>query len=104
MLPVTLLVVPPPTSASLARTSPMVVRVFVAALCAIVTAVRAVSAAGIPSDPETRASLVGNPTALVVQPVAVALNGPRAMKQSVGTGRYAASSGRDLTSFCEFTF
>jgi hypothetical protein len=82
----------------------MVVRVFVAALCAIVTAVSAVSAAGIPSDPETRTSLVGNPTALLVQPVAVTLNGPRAMKQIVVTGRYADNSVRDLTSFCEFTF
>jgi hypothetical protein len=82
----------------------MVVRASVAALCAFLTAVSAVSAAGIPSDPATRAPLVGNPAALLVQPVAVALNGPRSMKQIVVTGRYADSSVRDLTSFCEFTF
>ncbi len=82
----------------------MVVRASFAVLCAFFAAVSAVSAAGIPSDPETRAPLVGNPTALLVQPVAVELNGPRARKQIVVTGRYADSSVRDLTSFCEFTF
>jgi hypothetical protein len=63
----------------------------------------AVAAAAVPSDPEQKAALVGNPTALLVQPATITLNGPRSMQQIVVTGRYADGSVRDLTPFCELT-
>jgi hypothetical protein len=82
----------------------MVVRVTVGVLCAFLAATSAASAAGLPSDPDTRSALVGNPAAIIVQPAAIALDGPRATKQIVVTGRYADNSVRDLTAFCEFMF
>jgi hypothetical protein len=57
--------------------------------------------AGVPADPAARAPLVGQPTALQVQPEAITLNGPRAMQQIVVTGRYADGTVRDLTPFCD---
>src|SRR5437879_2142887 len=52
-----------------------------------------------PSKPEERAALVGKPAALLVQPTAVTLSGPRATQQLVVTGKYADGSLRDLTPF-----
>ncbi len=57
--------------------------------------------AAIPTDPADRAELIGQPVALVVQPEAITLAGPRAMQQVVVSGRYADGSVRDLTPFCE---
>jgi hypothetical protein len=65
--------------------------------------VSAISAAGIPTDAEARASVIGKPVALQVQPTNLVLTGPRATKQIVVTGRYADNSVRDLTPFCEWT-
>src|SRR5262245_8276126 len=45
---------------------------------------------------------VGTPTALIVQPAAVTLAGPRSMQQLVVTGRYADGTERDLTTTCEW--
>jgi hypothetical protein len=59
--------------------------------------------AALPTDPAERGKLTGRPTALLVQPEAVVLAGPRAMQQVVVTGRYADGSVRDLTPFCEWT-
>jgi hypothetical protein len=52
-----------------------------------------------PSTPEAQAPIVGKPTALVIQPAAIALNGPRGTQQIVITGRYADGTVRDLTPF-----
>jgi hypothetical protein len=49
---------------------------------------------------DDRAALIGQPLALVVQPDAVHLAGPRATQQLIVTGRYADGSERDLTPFC----
>ena len=54
-----------------------------------------------PTDQETRARIVGQPTALIVEPATIVLDGPRGTVQPVISGRYADSSLRDLTHFCE---
>jgi hypothetical protein len=59
--------------------------------------------AAVPTEPAKIAPLVGQPTALVVQPEAITLAGPRAMQQVVVTGKYADGTVRDLTPFCEMT-
>jgi hypothetical protein len=59
--------------------------------------------AAVPTDPAKVAPLVGQPTALAVQPETITLTGPRAMQQVVVTGKYADGSLRDLTPFCEMT-
>jgi hypothetical protein len=48
-------------------------------------------------------ALIGQPTALVVQPAVVELVGPRALRQLVVTARYADGSARDLTQACLIT-
>src|SRR5262249_49141427 len=53
--------------------------------------------------PAKVAPLVGQPTALAVQPEAITLAGPRALQQVVVTGKYADGTLRDLTPFCELT-
>jgi hypothetical protein len=60
-------------------------------------------AAGPPTDPAAKAALVGQPTALVVQPANITLAGPRAVQQIVVTGRYGDGSARDLTHFCNLS-
>jgi hypothetical protein len=59
--------------------------------------------AAVPTEPAKVAPLVGQPTALVVQPETITLLGPRALQQIVVTGRYADGTVRDLTPFCEMT-
>jgi hypothetical protein len=59
--------------------------------------------AGVPTDPERRAAVIGRPAALLVQPEVITLDGPRAMLQLVVTGSYADGSVRDLTPFCELS-
>ncbi|HMF16392.1 MAG TPA: DUF1549 domain-containing protein, partial [Gemmataceae bacterium] len=48
-----------------------------------------------------RGKVIGQPTALVVQPATVAMTGPGSMQQLVVTGRYADGSVRDLTPYCD---
>jgi hypothetical protein len=55
----------------------------------------------VPADPAVRSQLLGQPTALLVQPQTITLHGPRAMQQVVVTGRYADGSLRDLTGVSE---
>ena len=50
-----------------------------------------------------RSKVVGQPAALVVQPLAVTLNGPGGMQQLIVTGRYADGSVRDLTPYCDYS-
>jgi len=73
-------------------------------LCSLVAAVGAAvpAAAAVPNDPALRAQQIGKPLALVAQPAAIVLNGPRAMQQITVTGRYADGSVRDLTPFCDW--
>jgi hypothetical protein len=61
------------------------------------------AAAAVPDEPAKRDALIGKPAALVVQPAAVALRGPRAVQQLVVTGKYADGSQRDLTALCEIS-
>src|SRR5262245_37786102 len=58
--------------------------------------------AAMPSRPDERAALVGKPVAVMVQPAAVTLSGPRAVQQIVVTGKYADGTGRDLTLFASW--
>jgi hypothetical protein len=62
-----------------------------------------VSAPAGPPEPGARAELIGQPTALLVQPATVTLIGPRSRQQLTVTGRYADGSVRDLTAACELT-
>jgi hypothetical protein len=72
-------------------------------LALVLLAAPGTAAASPPTDPQTRARVIGQPVALVVQPPAVALSGPRATVQPVISGRYADGSLRDLTHFCDLT-
>jgi hypothetical protein len=60
--------------------------------------------AAVPTEPAKVAPLVGQPTALAVQPESITLTGPRALQQVVVTGKYADGTVRDLTPFCEMAF
>ncbi len=71
---------------------------------AVTLTLAAVATAALPTDPAKRAALVGQPTALVVQPETITLVGPRALQQIVVTGKYADGGIRDLTPFCELSF
>src|SRR5258708_6246946 len=55
-----------------------------------------------PTDAAQRAALIGQPTALLVQPEALQLTGPRSRQQVIITGRYSDGSVRDLTTLSEF--
>lgn len=57
-------------------------------------------AAAVPADPDKQAAIIGQPTALLVQPETITLAGPRVRQQIIVTGRYADGSVRDLTPFC----
>jgi hypothetical protein len=59
------------------------------------------ASADLPTTPDARAKLVGQPTAVMVQPDRITLNGPRATQQLVITGRYSEGNLRDLTHFAE---
>ncbi len=56
-----------------------------------------------PTEPAQRNALIGQPTALLVQPEALRLTGPRSRQQVVVTGKYADGSIRDLTAVSEFS-
>jgi hypothetical protein len=60
------------------------------------------SATAAPSE-EEKAAIIGQPTALIVQPANITLTGPRAMQQIVVSGQYADGTFRDLTPFCQFS-
>ncbi len=62
---------------------------------------RASAPADLPTTPDARAKLVGQPAALIVQPEQIALKGPHATQQIVITGRYADGNLRDLTHVAE---
>jgi hypothetical protein len=62
----------------------------------------AILPAAVPSDPEERATLIGRPDQLTVQPATVTLVGAKARQQLVVTGTFAGSP-RDLTPLVEFT-
>src|SRR5689334_9857508 len=76
---------------------------FAALLCLpfVVAAPRTLPAAP-PTAPEVKAKLIGQPTALLVQPESLALHGPRGGRQLLITGRYADGSLRDLTALAEW--
>ncbi|HEV2948870.1 MAG TPA: DUF1549 and DUF1553 domain-containing protein [Gemmataceae bacterium] len=59
--------------------------------------------ASIPVDAATKAQIVGHPAAVVVQPKAITLSGPRAMQQIIVTGIYPDGQLRDLTVFCDIS-
>jgi hypothetical protein len=59
--------------------------------------------ADLPTEPQARAKILGQPTTVVVQPDKVTLNGPRAVQQLVITGRYADGNLRDLTHFADLS-
>jgi hypothetical protein len=63
----------------------------------------AVSAPAAAPDSKAKAEVIGQPTALQLQPDNIILSGPRAMQQVVVTGRYGDNTIRDLTPFCVFT-
>src|SRR5262249_4492502 len=48
-----------------------------------------------------KAAFVGKPVSLAVWPATIRLEGPRAMRQILVTGRYGDGSERDLTGLCE---
>lgn len=73
-------------------------RVPVPTLLVFLAAALPAAAAG-PSDKD-KAAIVGQPSALIVQPENVTLSGPRAMQQLIVTGKYADGAIRDLTHFC----
>src|SRR5437016_5490627 len=78
------------SSATPSRTSRSVAsgRRFVLGLClGLLAAVPAVAAA--PTDAETRAAQLGQPTALVVLPKTIDLTGPQSTQQIIVTGQYA---------------
>jgi hypothetical protein len=74
-------------------------------VCTVATLVGAAgsAAAAVPTESAKVAPLVGQPTALAVQPETIVLTGPRAQQQILVTGKYADGSLRDLTPFCEVT-
>src|SRR5262245_35058279 len=59
--------------------------------------------AAVPEDAAARAKVIGQTTALLVQPERIVLSGPRAREQVVVTGKYADGSIRDLTPFVELS-
>ncbi len=61
------------------------------------------SHAAIPEDAAERAAVIGNPKALVVQPPAITLAGPRSQQQLLITGQYPDGTSRDLTAFGTIT-
>jgi hypothetical protein len=61
------------------------------------------ASAAVPTDPAKKEPLIGKPAALVVQPAAVAFNGPRAVQQLIVTGKYADGSQRDLSAVCDIS-
>jgi hypothetical protein len=73
-----------------------------APLC-LVCCLSPLATAAPPAAADAKARVVGQPTALLVQPENLTLDGPRAVGQLVVTGRYADGGVRDLTPFCEFT-
>ncbi len=68
--------------------------VLAAGLCCLAAAA---ACADLPATPEARAKAIGQPSALVIQPDRILLNGPRATQQLVISGRYADGNLRDLT-------
>jgi len=76
---------------------------FMVGIVAGVCCVAAPASGAPPTSTEARTKAIGQPVALVIQPEAVTLDGPRAAQQVVVTGRYGDGSVRDLTHLAEFT-
>src|SRR5690242_20570815 len=57
--------------------------------------------AAVPTEPDERAPLIGQPTSVVVEPASIDLAGPNSMQQLVVTGKYADGTVRDLTHLCD---
>ncbi|MGH7171089.1 MAG: DUF1549 domain-containing protein, partial [Gemmataceae bacterium] len=74
------------------------IRLVFAGLLLSLTAMR--GSAESPADAADKAALVGQPTALQVQPGSVTLRGRHANQQLIVTGRYANGLIRDLTGLC----
>jgi hypothetical protein len=66
-------------------------------LCVLTLTVARLQAA--PLEPADKATIVGKPVAIDVQPPTIKLDGPRATQQLLVTARYADGSLRDLTRF-----
>jgi hypothetical protein len=75
-------------------------RFLLAGLFACLTALSV--SASVPID-AGKAAVIGQPSALQVQPETIALSGGHAHQQLIVTGRYAAGIVRDLTGLCELT-
>jgi hypothetical protein len=80
-----------------AKRRPCPGRILAALVLMLTTALPIRAAAPAEAD---RATVIGQPISLVVQPASIRLSGPRAMQQIVVTGRYGDGSERDLTPFC----
>src|SRR5262245_54256490 len=61
------------------------------------------AAAATPASPEAKAAVIGQPTALTMQPESLTLAGPLAVQQLLITGRYADGTLRDLTHCADLT-
>src|SRR4051794_11392470 len=71
--------------------------IFVAVWSVIVTSLPA----GEPERQTVKAASIGQPVRVLVWPETIHLNGPRAMRQILVTGRYRDGTERDLTNVCE---
>ncbi len=78
---------------------PRFLRPFLAGFFACLSVLPA--SAGTPADAAGKAAVIGQPTALQVQPQSIVLTGGHAHQQLVVTGRYAGGTLRDLTGVCE---
>jgi hypothetical protein len=61
-----------------------------------------VLSATVAGEPKS-AQVISKPASLMIQPAAVVLTGPRAVRQLLVTGKYADGSIRDLTAVCEYS-
>lgn len=78
-------------------------RLGLVALVVLIALPAASATAASPNDAAIRATIIGNPVSLDVEPETIALAEARANQQVLVTGRYADGSERDLTRFCEWT-
>jgi hypothetical protein len=85
------------------RLSPAVRRSITLAVVSLGSLIPSMLTAAPPTDASRRNALIGQPTALLVQPESLRLSGPRSYLQVIVTGKYADGSIRDLTPFCDFS-
>src|SRR5262249_5901345 len=70
---------------------------------AILALLSSASPAAVPTDAKERGEIIGQPTALTVQPAKIPLTGSRDRQQLVVTGKYADGTVRDLTGVVAIT-